>query len=271
MKVALVGLGRTGKTVAEYLLEKGVLSLILCREESKHRNLCLSEILNKKSCGTIGLCVETTERLEEKLMEAKPDVLIDFSRPEFLREHIGTLEKCGVNVVTAVTEYSAEDIEQFEKIGEKGKIAIITAPNITFGVNVMMLLSQIASTLMKEYDFEIVEEHFNKKRDMPSGTAKKLAFKIDEILRRSRKEAAVPVHSIRAGGIIGKHKVVVAGEYDKIEITHESFSRMAFADGAYKAAKFIVDKVGYYRMEDVFSGIMQQNSHLISAEMKKAQ
>jgi 4-hydroxy-tetrahydrodipicolinate reductase len=252
MKVALVGLGRTGQTIAEYLLKENVLNMVLCRKDSEHAGLELSQVLN---CNTTEIKVETTEHLNLKLLKNHPDVIIDFSGPEFLRENIHILEKHGIHVVTAVTEYTSADIEKFKTIGQNKRIGIILVPNITYGVNVMMLMAQMAAQLMKDYDFEIIEAHHNRKKDVPSGTAKKLAYKIDEILQNfsEEREKITPVHSIRSGGIVGKHRVVVVGKYDKIEIIHESFSRVAFAEGALKAANFIVNRVGYYEMEDVFA------------------
>ena len=252
MKVALIGLGRTGKTIAEYLLKENVLNMVLCRKDSEYAGLELSQILN---CAETGIKVETIDHIGLKLLNKHPDVIIDFSGPEFLRENIHILEKHGIHVVTAVTEYTPADIEKFKKIGKNKRIGIILVPNITYGVNVMMLMAQMAAQLMKDYDFEIIEAHHNRKKDVPSGTAKKLAYKIDEILQNfsEEREQLTPVHSIRSGGIVGKHRVVVVGKYDKIEIIHESFSSLAFAEGAHKAAKFIVNRVGYYEMEDVFT------------------
>lgn len=247
MKIALIGLGRTGKLVAEYLLDKGMLSMVLCRKGSKDEQTDIGGVLGRKDTG---LCIETTDNLEMKLFHYQPEVLIDFSGPEFLRENIHLLDKCGVRIVTAVTDYTVADIEKFKCIVGHGRIGMIMVPNITYGVNVMMLLVRMAAELMDEYDFEIIEEHHNQKKDIPSGTAKKIAYKIDE--RLTQRDNLTPVHSIRSGSIVGKHKVIIAGKYDKVEISHESFSRLAFAEGAYKAARFIHQKVGFYEMEDVF-------------------
>ena len=262
MKIALIGLGRTGKIVAEYLLKENFLNMVLCRKGRKHADHDLSEVLN---CAKTGITIETTENLGLKLLSKHPDVIIDFSGPEFLRKNINTLEKHGIHVVTAVTEYTPDDIDKFKKIGQNKRIGIILVPNITYGVNVMMLMAQMAAQLMNDYDFEIIESHHNRKKDIPSGTAKKLAYKIDTVLQNFAKEREqiTPVHSIRSGGIVGKHSVVVVGKYDKIEIIHESFSTLAFAEGALKAAKFIANRVGYYEMEDLFT---EQQNVIIASE-----
>ncbi len=252
MKIALVGLGRTGIIVADYLLQQDALCMVLCKQNNLNANRDLGEILNIKSTG---ITVETTEHLEVKLFRKQPDVLIDFSSHNFLKENIQTLAKCGVNVVTAVTDYERAEVERFKFLADKGNIGIVMAPNITYGVNVLMLMAEIAAQILGDYDFDVFEEHHKYKKDRPSGTAKKIANKIREGLLIQKE---IPEHVVRAGGIVGKHKVSICGEYDKIELSHESFSRVAFAQGAYKAAQFIAGKTGFYEMSDIFETERQQ-------------
>ena len=113
MKVALVGLGATGKIVAEYLLEKKVLSMVLCRKNSQHANLDLGMILNRRDTN---IFIEPCEHLEQKFFENKPDVLIDFSSSHFLRDNINLLAHYGINIVTAVTDYEPAEIKKLNKI-----------------------------------------------------------------------------------------------------------------------------------------------------------
>jgi len=246
MKIALVGLGRTGRIVAEYLLQQKVLTLALCRPGSPYADRDLGDVLNS---GPVGITVESTDHLERKLFQYKPDVLIDFSSRTFLRENIHILAKVGVNVVTAVTDYEPADMEKFKTIAGKGHIGIVYAPNITYGVNVLMLMAQIAAELLGDYDFTVVEEHHKYKKDRPSGTAKKI---VDRIRQGLTKPQEIPTYAVRAGGIVGRHKVLICGEHDQIEISHESYSRLAFAQGAYKAACFIAGKTGFFEMSDIF-------------------
>lgn len=259
MKIALVGLGATGKIVAEYLLGKEVLSMVLCRKNSPHAYLDLGMILNRRNTN---IFIEPCEHLEQKLFENKPDVLIDFSSSHFLRDNINMLAHYGINIVTAVTDYEPAEIEKIKQIALQDKIGVIMAPNITQGVNVLMLLTDIATELMKGYDFQVLEEHHHRKKDSPSGTAKKIAAKIETIMTNHFDHREVPIHAVRAGGIVGKHKVLICGEHDQLEISHESFSRIAFAEGAYKAAQFLHGKKGLYEMSNVFDAekIIQQHT-----------
>jgi 4-hydroxy-tetrahydrodipicolinate reductase len=88
MKVALIGLGTTGKIVAEYLFNQNVLSLVLCRENSQYAGKDLGQVLHRPY---MGITLETTENLAEKLNSYRPDVLIDFSSPKFLRDNLANI------------------------------------------------------------------------------------------------------------------------------------------------------------------------------------
>lgn len=261
MKIALVGLGRTGKIVAKYLLEQDALSMILCRPNSINANKDIGDILNIRDTG---IRVETSEHLEQKLLQNRPDVLIDFSCPHFLMDHIHILEKCGVNIITAVTNYEAIELEKIRRIAQNGNIGVVVAPNITYGVNVLMLMTEIATELMNDYDFEIYEEHHKQKKDSPSGTAKKIAENIQQNLANHEE---IPIHAVRAGGNISKHKVLICGEFDQIEISHQSYSQNAFAKGAYEAAKFVAERTGFYEMDDVFKHEKEKRRNILAMRL----
>ena len=136
------------------------------------------------------------------------------------------------------------------------------APNITEGVNILIELARRVSKVWPDCDIDIFETHFKKKKDVPSGTALKIA----KLLNNDRKMLAgkranglkkpkeITIHSIRAGGIIGKHEVLFATQNQIITIVHESSSRLAFAEGAIKAAKWIyLKKPGLYSMKRVLN------------------
>ena len=258
MKIALAGLGRTGKIAAEYLLQQGVLSMVLCRPNSPNANKDLGDILNSNPTG---IMIETTDHLESKLFQNRPDVLIDFSSASFLMDNLPIFENCGVNIVTAVTDFETADLEKIRTVAQRGNIGVVVAPNITYGVNILMLMAEIAAQLMNDYDFQIYEEHYKLKKDSPSGTAKKIAEKIQRSLVI---DEPITTHAVRAGGIIGNHKVLICGEFDQLEISHQSYSRKAFAEGAYKVAQFIVGKTGFYEMSDVFEQERQNRTQNVA-------
>lgn len=253
IKVCISGLGRTGKEVAKTILNEQELNLVsaICSPNSKSLNKDLGEILGIDKTGVI---VTGSDKLEEVIFRNKPDVVIDFSTPKAALKNAIIFSKYKVNIVIATTGFSPYELKKISVLSRKYKNGIIYTPNITLGVNVLMLLTNLAASFLSNYDFQITEVHFKNKLDSPSGTAKKIACEIQSGLKNIGKNTSdfeIPINSVRAGGVIGKHEVMIVGEDDKIEISHESFSRKAFVQGAIRAAKFIHKKSGSYEMRDV--------------------
>ncbi len=255
MRVCLIGLGKTGSEVAKVLLEQEDIKLVaaVTRPGSSKVGKDLGEIIG---CRDTGIVVDSADRIEEMVFKAKPDVAIDFSKPEATVRNAVILSKMKVNMVIATTGFSEFSVKRLFILTKKYRNGIVYAPNITLGVNVMMLLTNIASSILSNYDFQVSEEHHNKKKDIPSGTAIKIAREIERGLKfagRDAKYDTVPINAVRAGGIIGKHDVIIAGNEDMVEISHQSFSRKAFASGALRAVRFVYKKVGFFEMSDVLN------------------
>jgi 4-hydroxy-tetrahydrodipicolinate reductase len=168
-------------------------------------------------------------------------------------KNVKIIAESGAGLVIGTTGFSKTELMRMMVLAKKKDSGILYAPNITLGVNVLMLLSNITARILNDYDFEITEAHHKFKKDSPSGTALKIADEIEKGLESSGIEAdrSVPIHAIRAGGIVGRHQLIIAGENDKIEIVHESFSRKAFAEGALRGVRFIRNKKGFFEMRDV--------------------
>jgi 4-hydroxy-tetrahydrodipicolinate reductase len=150
------------------------------------------------------------------------------------------------------------------------KTAIVFAPNMSVGVNVTLkLLEMAAKSFAEGYDIEIVEAHHRHKVDAPSGTALKMGEVIADALGRDLKQCAVygregvtgerdpstiGFATIRGGDIVGDHTVLFAGDGERIEISHKSSSRVTYAHGALRAARFLASKAtGLYDMQDVLA------------------
>ncbi|MDK2800690.1 MAG: 4-hydroxy-tetrahydrodipicolinate reductase [Clostridiales bacterium] len=257
IRVCLIGMGRTGKEIAKILLQQEDIDLVMavCSETSNKIGKDLGEILNTRDTGII---VDSCRNLETNIFKYKPDVAIDFSNPEGTVRNAEILAKMKVRMVIGTTGFNEIQTKKLMSIAKNNKVGIVHAPNITLGVNVLMVLTNLAASILESYDCTIVESHFKDKKDAPSGTAKKIANEVLKGMSINRDinlhdldYTEVPIHAVRAGGIIGRHEVVLASEYDKVEIAHESFSRTAFALGALKAVRFIHDKVGFFEMNDV--------------------
>ena len=253
IRVCLIGLGKTGKEVAKVLLEQHDIRLVaaICSPGSDKAGKDLGVVIDRRDTGII---VEGAERLEEIIFRTKPDVVVDFSKPEATVRNAVIFAKLRVNIVVATTGFSRISLKRLFILTRKYHVGIVYAPNITLGVNVLMLLTNIASSLLSNYDFQITEQHHSRKKDIPSGTALKIAGEIEKGLSAAGTvKESIPISAVRAGGIIGRHEVSIVGEEDKLEISHESFSRKAFAAGAISAVKFLYKKTGYYEMADVLN------------------
>ena len=193
-------------------------------------------------------------------------VLIDFTRPEGTMAHLTVCRELGVNIVIGTTGFT--DAQKADIADAAKHIAIVMAPNMSVGVNVTLkLLEMAAKALNTGYDIEIVEAHHRHKVDAPSGTALKMGEVIAAALGRDLKECGVLSRegitgerdpttigfaSVRGGDVVGDHSVMFLGDGERIEVTHKSSSRVTYAQGSLRAARFLVGKSsGLYDMFDV--------------------
>jgi 4-hydroxy-tetrahydrodipicolinate reductase len=256
IKICLVGLGRTGKEIANAIMEQKDMKLvsIFCKPNSNKIGKDLGELIG---CPETGIIIESSEHIEQVVFKYHPDIVVDFSNPIATMRNARTFARLRLNMVIGTTGFSDFDLRKLFVLARKYNTGIVYAPNITLGVNVLMLLSNLAANILNNYDFQITEIHHKHKKDSPSGTAIKISEEIEKGLFLSgfdvNNENDIQINSIRAGGVIGKHEVMIIGEDDKIEILHESFSRKAFAHGAIKGIRFVHGKHGYFEMNDVLN------------------
>lgn len=197
---------------------------------------------------------------------ARCDVLIDFTRPEGTLAHLAACERHGVKAVVGTTGFTDE--QKARIAGHAKNIAIVMAPNMSVGVNVVLkLLETAARALSQGYDIEVIEAHHRHKVDAPSGTALAMGEAVARALGRDLKQCAVygregvtgerdpstiGFATIRGGDIVGDHTVLFAGTGERIEISHKSSSRAGYAQGSLRAARFLADKAsGLYGMDQV--------------------
>ena len=197
---------------------------------------------------------------------AEADCLIDFTRPEGTLRHLEYCAAHGIKMVIGTTGFDEAGKAAIRAAADK--TAIVFAPNMSIGVNVTLKLLEMAARSFAEgYDIEIIEAHHRHKVDAPSGTALKMGEVIADALGRDLKQCAVygregvtgerdpstiGFATVRGGDIVGDHTVLFAGTGERIEITHKSSSRVTYAHGALRAARFLADKPsGLYDMQDV--------------------
>ncbi len=198
--------------------------------------------------------------------ECEFDTLIEFTTPDATIRHIGHCVDRGRHMVIGTTGFTAAHLDRIKQASET--IPIVHAPNMSVGVNVCMnLVRQAARAFGDSVDVEVIEAHHSKKADAPSGTALKFGeivahelgrrLDVDGVFARhgqtgARNRKSIGFATIRAGDIVGDHTVMYASEGERVEITHRSNSRMNYAMGAMRAAKWLSGKsAGLYDMQDV--------------------
>lgn len=194
------------------------------------------------------------------------DVLIDFTRPEGTLEHIAFCVANNKKMIIGTTGFDDSGKEAIKNAGQK--IAIVFASNFSVGVNLVFKLLEKTAKVMGDYcDIEIIEAHHRHKVDAPSGTALSMGEHIAKTLGRNlkthgvfcregvtgeRKREDIGFSTIRASDVVGEHTVWFADIGERVEIAHKASSRMTFANGAVRAAKWVVGKSnGLFDMTDV--------------------
>lgn len=196
----------------------------------------------------------------------RADVVIDFS------SHLAT---CGIAEVCAQHQKALvigttghTDTDTFQVRLKKAQIPVVWASNFSTGVNTLFWLTRKAAEILgPAFDLEVVEMHHRLKRDAPSGTAKSLVTILADVRKLQLEKAArhgrvgivgertpdeIGIHSLRGGDVVGDHTVIFANTGERLELTHKASSRDTFANGALRAALWVVkQKPGLYDMQDV--------------------
>ena len=240
LSVGLFGFGKTGRLVANEFIKDDRFELKwVVKRTKKFTEKFASRLLGHEFNGGRIHCVA---KLGARFFRKNPvDVLVDFSSAQGYRGYAAAADE-GVRIITAISKYEAEDLAALEAMSKK--TAVLVSPNITLGINFLLVASQVLQKIAPHADIEIVEEHFRQKRET-SGTALKIA----EVLGL---EKTKHVNSIRVGGIVGRHEVVFGLPNQTIRLVHESISRAAFGQGTIFGALWLADKgSGLYSMEQI--------------------
>lgn len=253
IKVTIAGsCGRMGRTIASLALQdfQGVVAVAAALEAAGHDAVGrdYGTVLGRTS--PLGVIVSA----DANTAISQGDVLIEFSAPEATVAHVQLAQELRKPMVIGTTGLS--EAQRASLVSAAKVIPLVISPNMSVGVNLLFELAQLAAQrLGPSYDVEVVESHHRHKKDAPSGTAKRLA----EILAAARRQAAsaIPVHALRAGDIVGDHTVILAGSAERLELTHRAHGREVFAQGALKAAQFIVrQNPGLYDMSHVLTATL---------------
>lgn len=262
IRVAVAGCGgRMGRTLVQAISQDKGLELCQAteRSESPHLGLDAGELAG---VGKMGVVIKPT-------LEVSPDacqVLIDFTSPAAALIHLGICQQAGWSLVLGTTGFDQSARASISAASRD--IGIVCAPNMSVGVNLCFKLLDItARVLGEEVDIEIIEAHHRHKVDAPSGTALRMGEVIAGALGRDLAEVAVygrqgqtgprprqtiGFETIRAGDVVGEHSVWFAADGERVEIAHKASSRLTFAQGAVRAARWLAGRgAGLFDMQDV--------------------
>jgi 4-hydroxy-tetrahydrodipicolinate reductase len=242
MRVGLIGFGKTGKAVASVLLDSELTQLQwVVRQSHSLEHRSVSEFLGIKS-NESALILSKAEFTAANLLDQKPvDVIIDFSGDSGLSYYGEAAAKRGITIISAVSQYELETMKHLQRLASE--TVVMHSPNITLGINFLMISAKILKNIAPYTDIEIIEEHFKLKPEV-SGTAKVIAKQLE--IEESQ------IKTIRAGGIIGTHEILFGFPFQTVRLKHESISREAFGNGIMFAVEQLQGKTkGFYSMEDL--------------------
>jgi len=252
----------------------GRMGLAVTRAIVARSGITVAAAVDHPSCGQIGrdlgelaeveaLGVTVSSDIEAALAGA--DAIVDISHPDAASAVIAAAEVAELPLLCGTTGLTDEDHAAFDRAA--ASIPVLYTPNLSPGVAVMTaLLRRAANALGEGYDIEIAEIHHRDKIDAPSGTALALARAaaqargLDDSAYKHGREGQtgarsteeIGVHALRGGRIFGEHTAILAGDHERLEITHRAASRDLFAEGAIRAALFLAGKPpGRYTMADV--------------------
>jgi len=259
-RLAIAGAsGRMGRMLVEAALADPALQIAVAldRADSAELGRDCGDFLGRRTGVAIGADLD-------RLADA--EVLIDFTRPEGTAAHLSACRRHGVKMVIGTTGFDDAGKEAIRMAAES--IGIVFAPNMSVGVNATFRLLEVAAAILAcDYDIEIIEAHHRHKVDAPSGTALKMGELIATAQGKALKDVAVYARegltgerragtigfaAVRGGDIVGDHTVLFAGTGERIEISHRAGSRMPYALGSMRAARFIAGRSrGLFDMHDV--------------------
>jgi 4-hydroxy-tetrahydrodipicolinate reductase len=226
MKLLLLGTGKTGSLVAEVARERG------------HEVFTLRSGENQQASAL------TSAKL------APIDVVIDFTTPHCVLDHIRACIAAGKNMVVGTTGWYS-DIPKVRAEVEQQSTGFVFGSNFSIGVNLFFDLVRAAKPAMSHQYFpHIYERHHIHKKDAPSGTA----VSIQQLLQEGS-NLEVEVTSFREGEVVGMHEVVFDSPADTIYLCHDAKSRRGFAEGAVRAAEWVFGKTGFYEFKNIWREI----------------
>lgn len=235
LRVGLVGHGKAGQAVANVLSCDPRFDLCwIARRSVDGQPYCHP--------GTDIPVVGTEQHPFSELFERIPvDAVVDFSSPQSLYAYGEEVRRRGITLVSAISAYSEDDLAYARTLGADTRV--LCSPNITLGINFLIVAAKLLRRIAPFADVEIVEQHFREKPEI-SGTARKIAETLEVNGER--------ITSLRLGGIVGHHEVIFGFPHQTVRLTHDSIRREAFGTGAAFALTQLAGlDHGFYTFDDL--------------------
>ncbi|HEX7596226.1 MAG TPA: dihydrodipicolinate reductase C-terminal domain-containing protein [Gemmatimonadaceae bacterium] len=223
--VAVIGDGKMGQAIRQLALDKGWKVTAILGE--------------RENAGGAGITARSL---------GNPQVAVEFTQPDAAVGNIIACLKAGVPIVVGTTGWY-QSLPEVTRVAKESGTGLLWAPNFSLGVNVLIELARYAGTMMRSlegFDAHIVETHHAAKKDAPSGTAMAMAKAASDALDRP-----IPTTSVRMGSVPGTHELIFDGAFEQLSLTHLARDRRVFAEGALKAADWLIGKKGVFTMRDV--------------------
>lgn len=246
IKVGMMGYGKAGQAVADVLRADPRYELCWVGRRTGGDS---GETIAGTSIPVIGL---DRENLADWLDAHPVDALVDFSRSDAVFLYGEEVRKRQIMLVSAISSYSEDELDYVRSLGADTQV--LSSPNITVGINFLILAAKLLRNIAPFADVEILEQHFREKPEV-SGTARKIAQSL--ALDDSQ------ITSLRLGGIVGHHEVIFGFPYQTVRLIHDSIKREAFGTGAaFALSQLSTCDKGFYTFDDL---LMQQvRSHLMT-------
>lgn len=260
LRVGLVGFGKTGRAVATVLLQDKTLDLVwVLRKSNSLEHRSVPEFLGIQSDEDGRIHRVGDVDFDTLQSETPVDVIVDFSSESGMDFYGARASSMGITIVSAISSLSKARVNKLKQFASSTRV--LWSPNITLGINFLIIAAKTLQKIAPTADISILEEHFRTKPEV-SGTALKIA----RFLELDPAEIKV----VRAGGIIGVHEVLFGFPFQTVRLKHESISREAFGNGAKFAIKELSKREpGFYLMEDLVGRFFADaNAHYASPESK---
>jgi 4-hydroxy-tetrahydrodipicolinate reductase len=242
IKVGLFGFGKTGKIIAQELLNDTSFQLewVFRRSHTEEGEFAGVLLGTHKEEGAIH-SIDRTD-IDAFFQENPVDVVIDFSHYSTINYYYDAIKKHGFKLISAISNYPDDELIKIKELTQY--TSVLFSPNITLGINFLIVISEVLQKIVPWADIEIIEQHFRDKPEI-SGTAVRIA----SILGLDKESQ---INSVRIGGIVGKHEVLFGLPNQTIRLVHETNNRAAFGQGIIFGAKYLVDKdQGLFTMDQI--------------------